>query len=140
MTQILLRAHLGKLVPVDDQALTYIRKLKDTETVRADVRRVRNPKQHRLWWALVTLIHGQQDEWPTIESLSKAILCAAGHGKVIKSKSGIQTLEAKSIAFGNLDQDQFDAILEKSIRVICERILPGVKSDDLRAEVLEMIS
>lgn len=83
----------------------------------------------------MSLIHSQQDEWPTKEGLSKAVLCAIGHGEIERSKRGVQWLKAKSIAFGNLGQDEFNEIFDRAIRLICERILPGVKDEDLRREV-----
>lgn len=140
MSQILLRADLNSLRPADEQAAANLRKFKLGTFVRADIARVRSPQQLRLWWALITLIHGQQDEWPTVESLSKAILCAIGHGTVERNKSGtMQTLKAKSIAFGNLKQDEFNEIFDRAIRLVCEKILPGVESDALKSEVLDMV-
>lgn len=140
MTQVLLRADLGKFLPADAKAAEYTRKFKNGEIVRADVVRVRSPEQNRLWWKLISLIHAQQEEWPTVDSLSKAILCAIGHGTIERNKSGtMQTLKAKSIAFGNLGQDEFNEIFDRAIKLICERILPGVKSEDLKREIMEMI-
>lgn len=139
MTSLLLRAYLGSLRPTDEAGKDYVRKIKQDEVVRADIVRVRNPRQHRMYWALITLIHPQQDQWPTVESLSKAILCAIGHGEIVKSKSGICWLKPKSIAWGNLGQDEFNEIFDRAIKLICEKILPGMSDDDLRREVLDMI-
>lgn len=116
-----------------------MRRIKQDEVVRAEIVRVRSPQQHRMYWALMTLIHPQQDQWPTVESLSKAILCAIGHGEVVESKAGVKWLKPKSISFGNLDQSEFNQIFNLAIKLVCEKILPGVSDEELRREVQDMI-
>jgi hypothetical protein len=45
----------------------------------------------------------------------------------------------KSIAFHKMDQTEFEAFYDRCIDKIARHFLPGVKSEDLRREVEELI-
>jgi hypothetical protein len=129
---------LGNLRPVDQDGIDAISKLKEGEQVKVDVKRARNGKQHRLYFALINLIYGQQTRYATTEQLSNAIKCAVGYCDEIETKGGKVLVIPKSIAFHAMPQDQFTEFFDKVIALVIEKILPGVSDADLRAELEEM--
>jgi hypothetical protein len=48
-------------------------------------------------------------------------------------------MRPQSIAFEAMGQDAFRAFVEKGLNIICTEILPGIDSDQLRAEIDAMI-
>lgn len=134
----LFRHHLGSLVPADAEAQAALAKLKG-KTVLVEIRQARNPRQHRLYWALMSLIHEHQERYATVEQLSNMVKCAVGWCDEIELKDGRVMATPKSISFANMKQADFDPFLNKVITLVCERILPGVQEEDLRRRIEEMV-
>ena len=140
MTQILLRAASGEaMFAYDHTSADYLAKLKPGEIVRAEIRRCRNPRQHRLYWALIGAIFPQQSAWATQEQLHNAIKCAVGYCDTFRLTDDRIMTSPKSIAFGNMPQDEWEQFFDKVIALVCERIIPGLQDKDLRQQVEEMI-
>ncbi len=45
----------------------------------------------------------------------------------------------KSISFAKMDQTEFDQFFDRTVELVCKHFLPGVRDEDLRREVLEMV-
>lgn len=129
---------LGVLAPVDDQGRDAIAKVKMGKQVEVTIKRARNAKQHRLYWALIHLCHSQQSTYATQEDLSDAIKIAVGHCTSYPLLNGKIMMKPKSIAFANMAQDQFEQFFERVIHLVITRILPNVLETDLRRELEEM--
>lgn len=129
---------LGSLVPVDQHGRDAMAKVKIGSQVQVEVKRARNPKQHRLYWALINLIHGQQSRYTTHDQLSNALKCAVGWCDEIELKDGRIMAIPKSIAFANMKQAEFEQFFDAVIKLVITKILPGVKEADLRSELEEM--
>lgn len=122
----------GHLEPADEAAdKLRIRKRPGT-TVRADVSEVRSPDQLRLYWALITKAWENQDAYASKEDLSAAALCHIGHCYRVQGKDGVVIERAKSIAFGNLPQNEFDQIFNGVSKLLADTL--GVTVEDLRGE------
>lgn len=130
---------LGVLAPVDQQGRDVMAKLKMGQQVQIEVKRARNPKQHRLYWALIGLCHSQQSTYATQEDLSDAIKIAVGHCTQYPLLNGKVMMKPKSIAFANLGQTAFDEFFQRVVHLVITRILPGVEEADLRRELEEMV-
>lgn len=133
--------HLGSLRPADVAGEDVLRKLGQGQFVEIELRRPRNVRFHRKYWALVTLVWNQMDEerYPTAEDLHAAIKIAAGLRTRIELPDGTVGFIPGSIAFHKMTEDDFTAFFDRVCNLIAEYFLPGVTDAELRAEVESLI-
>ena len=141
MARFLAQKHLGSLRPTDSSGEDALRKIGNGEVVSIEVKRPRNVRHHRMFWALMTIVHENMDEarYPTVEDLVSAIKIAAGLRTRIVLPSGDVGFIPGSIAFHKMSQDEFSAFYDRVCDLICKHFLPGVESAALREEVSIMV-
>jgi hypothetical protein len=142
MVHILVQKQLGgTLKPVDASGETVLRKLKQGAIVSVEVKRPRNVKFHRMYWALVTLVWENMagDRYPTPETLHNAFKVMAGIRTQITLPNGDVGFIPGSIAFHAMTEDEFSAFYDRISDLVATHFLPGVDKDDLRLEVANMI-
>lgn len=141
MTRFLARKHLGSLRPVDEAGEEALRKIGQDDVVRVEVRKLRNPSHHRLFWVLMSLVWQQMDhdEYPTVEDLVARVKIATGHRKRIELGNGMIAFVPQSIAFSNMDQTEFSEFYERVCDLVAAKLLPGIEKEDLKREVETMI-
>lgn len=140
MPSVLLQRHLGSLRPCDALGAQQIDKIKPNEVVRAEIKRVRNPKQHRLYWAAINLCFMHQDRYATAEQLHNAVKVWLGYYEEMVDRTGKRIAIPKSIAFGNMPQDEWEQFFDRFIKLVCEQLIPNVTDEELRAELESMVS
>ena len=133
--------HLGSLRPVDDAGQEAIAKIGNGEVVEIELRRPRNIRFHRLYFALVNLIWNNMDHarYPSIEDLHGALKIAAGLRTRIELPDGTVGFMPGSIAFHRMDETAFGQFYDKIADLVAAKFLPGVTATDLKAEVETMI-
>jgi hypothetical protein len=141
MAKFLAVKHLGGLRPADQAGHEALTKIGQGETVMVEVKKPRNARHHRMFWALMTLVWEQMDQerYPSVEDFVAAIKIAAGHRTRIELPNGVVGFIPRSIAFHKMDQTEFSAFYERVCDLIAKHFLPGVTSDELKAEVEIMI-
>ena len=138
--QVLLTRSISGLKAADHFAAEALSKIKHGQEVRCEIRRVRRPKQLRLYWALIDACWRQhQDRYATKQDLSDVIKVAVGHADEVVTKSGKVVARPKSISFGNMPQDAWEDFFGRVIQFVCERIIPGTDNEDLRAHLEELV-
>ncbi len=131
------RKGLRWLEPADDTGKAAIASLRHGELVMVEVRRARNIRHHRKWWALMSLI-ADNLAGVTAETVCDVIKIGVGHVHAVKTKRGMVSIP-KSISFAAMDQAEFDRFYDHAVHYIASDVLPGVSSADLEREVLSMI-
>lgn len=129
------------MIPVDQQALDFLAKLKTGAGVTVEIKRHRNPAFHRKFFALLNLAF---DAWePTVatykgepvgknfDQFRNDVTVLAGHYEMAVNLRGETRLTAKSISFGNMKQDDFEALYSATVNVILAKILTNYTRDDL---------
>lgn len=139
MTTLLLRKHLGSLRPVDEAGEEALRKIKQGDVIKCDVRKPRNIKHHRLYWALCSLILQNQSRYLTVEEISDVIKLRTGHCHLLAMPDGAEFRVPDSISFAKMDQTAFDAFFNRVCDFVCAELLPGVSNADLRLELGSMV-
>lgn len=139
MTTLLCRKRLGALRPADRDAEDTLRKLPADQDLRVEVRRLRRPQQHRLYWALVKIVWEHQERYATREQLHQALKVAVGYYDEITKSDGQVIAVPHSIAFGNMPQESFEEFFDAVIRFVVTKILPGTDDAELRRELEEMV-
>ena len=137
--QVLLTRSISGLKAADLHAAEALAKIKPGQEVRCEIRRVRNPKQLRLYWALIDACWQHQARYASKQDLSDVIKVAVGHADEVVTKSGKVVARPKSIAFGNMPQDAWEDFFGRVIEFVCQRIIPGTNDEDLRAHLEELV-
>jgi hypothetical protein len=131
------RKELGCLRPVDDTGEALLRKLKLGSEVTVEIKRPRNLKHLRKFWALMQLLYENQEHYASADEICTVFKFRIGHTKKIKTRDGIVE-EPLSISFPAMDQEGFDQFYDRAIDFAVKEILPGMKEGTLRAEVEEL--
>lgn len=140
-TPLLFRKHLGSLKPADELAAEAVRKIGAEETVTITIKRSRNVKFHRKFYALMNLVYENQEVYPSLDIMIAAFKVAAGHCFPVMDKNGrFVAMVPKSISFAKMDETAFEAFWDASVKIIVERFLRGVDRHELEAEIMSMVS
>lgn len=142
MTSIVLTKSIGgALVPIDQQAIDYLTKLKTGAGVTVEIKRHRNPAHHRKFFALLNLAYDAWEPAPAtykgetvgknFDQFRNDITVLAGHYEMAVNLRGETRLTAKSISFGSMGQDEFDDLYSATVNVVLTKILTQYTRDDL---------
>lgn len=140
MTQAIFQRHLGALRPTDALAEEVLAKVKPGEQVRVEIKRLRNPRQFRLYWALMGMLAGYAETRCSAEDVSDWIKVVVGHSYVAHYPDGTSQVKPASIAFGNLSQEKWESFFNKVVDFTCSKILHGTSNQTLKAELEAMIA
>lgn len=146
---ILLKHQSGLMLPENQETKDYIDKLKVGSLIHADFKKMRNPKFHRLYFALLNFAH---DQWEPAEQTYKDqvveknfdrfrsdIAILAGFGFPTYNIRGEMRMEAKSISFGSMDEIEFDRLYNSTINVIMKNILTKYTREDIDNVVAQLL-
>lgn len=125
------------LRPANPSDAEQLQRVKAGALVRVDVKRPRNVAQHRLYWAMVTLIASNLDRVQP-ETLHDLIKLRTGHVHVVRTTKGLVELPG-SISFASMSQEAFDAFFQRAIDYVVTDVIPGLSRDDLTREIDAMI-
>jgi hypothetical protein len=149
LTQIVLMKASEVLVPYDEAAAGFIKKMKVGELAHSDFKRVRNYKFHKKYFALVMFAFDQwepqggltyqgQPVMKNKERFRKDVAILAGFFESTVNLKGEVRLEAKSISFAQMDEIEFEALYSATLNVILSRVLTRYSRADLD-EVVEKL-
>lgn len=127
---------LGAADPISHELLQGIRL---GETVTAVIRRQRNPKHHRMWWALVAAIYPHQNIYIDLNALNNGIKIAVGHFDSGKTIDGIPWVSPKSISYAAMDQTSFASFFDRAVELVITRIVPNISRADLEAQIQSIL-
>lgn len=150
MTDVVLIKTPTGLVPADDDSSETVKHWKQGELVRAKVSRVRNPKFHRKFFAMLDLgfdaweppaglSYKQQVATKNRERFRKDVLVMAGFYTTTINLKGEVRLEAESMSFGKMDEDRFNEVYSKVADVILQKVLTSYTRADLDRVVEQMM-
>ena len=137
----LLATPLG-LKPCYPEDYDDAKKLRIGQIYEADIKMPRNPKFHRLFFALINTgyayIPGDVQDYyfKNVEGFRKSVLIAAGFTRVfydIRRQSFIE--EAESISFSNMDEARFKEVYEGCKNVIFTLISKYVSIEEFEANL-----
>jgi hypothetical protein len=134
MTELVLtRTPSGALVPADAPSAEFVQKLKVGSGLKGEFKRQRNPRFHRKVMALFQLAYDIWDA-PVLEyrgqpvakefnRFRKDLTILAGHYEAATNLRGEVRLEAKSLSFGAMDDEEFAKVYASILNVVWERVL-----------------
>jgi hypothetical protein len=135
-----MRRTASGFAPCDEEAINEVRRVPIGKPVLVEIKAARNPKQHRLLWAMLTII-AEAGEFPSTDAALITLKTATGLVEAIQmDKNGTVQLIPKSISFANMRQTEFAAWFESAINVVVTRWLPNMTNEELRAEIESMVA
>lgn len=153
MTDLVLTKTLsGHLAPADPETVEALAKVKLGAVFHGKFTRMRNPRFLAKFMCLIRLGFDSWDA-PQLEykgqmvakeltRFRKDVTVLAGHFDAVTTLKGEVRLEAKSLSFSNMDQDEFELVYSSVLTVLWDRIfeLAGYKSkEDVDRVVSELL-
>lgn len=130
---MLIRSEVG-LLPADNKTRAWFDKLKIGASVAAQVTQPRNPAFHRKFFALLQygfehwadtqkgLEYKGESVQPDFERFRKDITILAGRHHAVVNIRGEVRVEADSISFGSMTEDEFQKLYSQVIEVLLTRV------------------
>lgn len=132
---IFLTKTLNGLAAADEEGKQALRRWKVGETLKCSVKKPRDYRNHKRYFALLNLTFENQEKYTSFEHFRKAVQIAAGHVDELITLDGEVVLIPKSIAFDALDEMEFTKVFGETMTV-CAAILGGLSLYELEQEVL----
>ena len=125
MKVLLTKNQYGCLAPGDSEATEVLSGIAQGEIVSCEIRRPRNIKFHRMFFALLGKAHENLPEdlaslYPTVERFLMAIKCELGYFDMLQTPSGMLYPITRSINFASMDEDEFHKFYREVLRYLCE--------------------
>jgi hypothetical protein len=143
MDLVMLRTVNG-LIPGTEDAAEYLTKIKPGTVVRCKATRMRNGPFFRKWWALVGVGYDLWREHATMptyqgepiapnrDRFRRDLTIMCGFYTPVANLAGEVRLEAASLAWDRMTEDEFEKLYSKTIDVLLAKVLPLGVSDERR--------
>lgn len=127
------------LTPHDVMADDELRSIPEGKQVLISIKTPRNPRHHRLLWALLKKVTDNSDLWATpTEFLNDLKIVSGLTEKRYSHFTGEEYRIPKSISFSSMSQKNFDIWFSRAIYIIARDVLKCLPNE-LEAEILAMI-
>lgn len=125
----------GTFCPVNEQEAEALKKFRNGEQYEIEIKQVRNPAFHRKVFAFFNFCfeHWSADktDWEffddrtQFDKFRKDLTIMAGFFNKIYNIKGELRLEAKSLSYGNMEQDEFEACYNALINAAMRNVFKG---------------
>lgn len=153
VTLALTKTSSGALLPATAADAEKIGKLKVGQVLRGEWKKQRNYKFHCKWWTLVEFafdhwepgeiddhrLKGQAPE-KNLERFRKDLIILTGRYEATHRLDGTVRIEAKSISFASMDNEEFEKLYSDTINVILKHVLKNYSFDQLDGVVANLMS
>lgn len=124
---------------VTDKRVCKERKYRNGDELRAELKKPRNPKFHRLVMGALQLVLDNQEGLHTIDQLLTIVKIKLGRVETtIDPSSGKVFYIPESISFDALDESGFHEFWSDLCRLICRDYLPSLRPDQVEDMALMM--
>lgn len=124
----------GVLVPADFMADEMLSAVPERREVMLTLRRPRNPRHHRLLWALLRKATENSEQWESDQILLDELKLATGLAEVrVNMLTKRPYAVPGSVSFAAMDQTRFSAWFEQAIAILAREI--GVSNAELWTEI-----
>lgn len=139
----------GALIPADGESADALTKVKSGKILRLKGSQPRNYKFHKRFFALLQVGF---DAWEPpeqeyrglpvqkcLDRFRKDLIVAAGYFDPVVNLKGEVRAEARSMSFGSMDQEEFEALYSAVCDVLLQRVMRNYTRDDLDQVVDQII-
>ena len=126
---------LSGLKPAFDTDKDQYNKIPMNSILEFDVKITRNVALHRKWFALLNLAYSNQSDYKNFDWFRQDIMIAVGqfNERINYIDGGTVTLEAKSIKFASMGNDEFNSLYEVTLDYIAKQL--GVGTKEIESEL-----
>ena len=121
------------IAPADPEAEAWINGVGIGEMFFVEPARPRNPKHHRLAFALFQFVLDSTDRFANVEQLLLWLKIQTGHYQEHIEADGRLVFVPKSISFASMTEDAFRDWHAKAMEVIRRELLPEMSEADMEA-------
>lgn len=153
MDLFIIKLPSGNFAPYGEDSLTECAQVKVGQMLHGKFTRMRNYEFHKKFFALMQLgfdiwsetctplEYGGIPVLPQLNNFRKDCTILAGYYNAYYSLKGEVRLEAKSISFGSMDQEEFEKLYSSCIDVILRKCFEGttLTEQQLRDRVEEIL-
>lgn len=154
MDVYLIKGPKGALLPADDEQAELLSKIPQSALIKVSLSRVRNPKFHRKYFALLGYAYAMWQDTqepreykgsPVVTSFERfrdEVTIMAGHYEAIYSITGELRLQAKSVSFARMDEAAFERFYSNVIDVLLQKVLHNdrMTPEKMRAYVDQVLA
>lgn len=147
MEILMLKSPSGSLVPMGEDQVEQLKRLKSGAVIKCNISVMRNGPFFRKWWSLVKMAfdlasermtprqHKGVDVLPCFEEFRKDITILAGYYDATYRYDGTLKLRAKSLRWDKMTDDEFERLYSATIDAILQKVLPGLDPRELQNAV-----
>lgn len=127
------------LIPTSQEGRDQIAALKADKEVMVHIHAARNPRHHRMFFALLNkVIEGGAWDGDT-DSLIDAVKLATGHVDRFVTRDGQLAYKMKSIKYESMPQDKFNRFFDRAVFYVSTNLLCNEDWQALRNEICDMV-
>ena len=134
MAKFLAAKKLRALYAIDEQGEAAMRNIGQGEIVGVEIKRPRNVRFHRKFFAMLSIILQNQDYYKSIDDLLCVCKLRTGHCHSVMTKLG-EVQIPDSISFAAMDDVAFSAFYDRAVAWVCQEVIPGLERKHLDEEV-----
>lgn len=127
------------LIPVDEDSIAVLKGIKAGDVYRVTVKKPRNYKFHKKFFALLKVVSDNSDDFTSVEQLLTSIKINLGYTEVIIGPGGAKYQIPKSISFAAMDEMAFNEFYRRAFELVIRSYMPGVSPYDLERAVMEVM-
>lgn len=110
----------GDLLGCDPKDQDYLARMKPGEALECDVRRARNPGQHRKFFALFDASFHGQSKYTNPKDLMRELKIRAGWYDEYITQGGKVVYVPKSLSWGTMGDDEFKKFYDEAVTALAE--------------------
>ena len=108
------------------------------EIVQVEIKKPRNIKFHRKFFALLQVAFANQDKFTNPEHFRKAVLLESGHYEIVQIGDKA-VFDVNSISFAKCDEYAFSKIYDHALDIILEKYCMGSTKEEIDKAVLQVL-
>lgn len=147
MELMLIKSPAGSLVPLGEDQAEQLKRFKAGSVVRCQVSAMRNGQFFRKWWSLVKMAfdlasermqpmeHRGMTVLPSFDRFRKDLTILAGYYDPVYRYDGSLRLEARSLRWDKMSEEEFEQLYSATIDAILQKVLPGIDQAQLQRAV-----
>lgn len=130
----------GVLVPLNEREAEALVSLKNGEQYEIEVIRTRNPAFHRKVFAFLNFCFeywlADKTEWEffderkQFDTFRKNLTVLAGFKEITYTLDGRMRVEAQSLSYGNMEQDEFEQVYKALINAAIKHVFNNTKDEN----------
>lgn len=131
----------GAFVPLDDEQAETLKKFRNGEQYEIEIKLSRNPQFHRKVFAFFKFCFDHwsadktewqfQDEQAQFDTFRKNLTVLAGYFDKTYTIKGDVRIEPKSLAYGNMEQSEFERCYNSLINAAMKHIFKGCNDQQI---------